>query len=186
MKLKVAIDMACLIPPTYLTTYALAQGVNSSLSYQLLAILNASQIIGRILPGYIADRLGRFNVMVLSSAPCAILVLALWLTAGSDEGAVIGFAATFGLFSGTAYSLTPVCISQLCRTEEYARKYGTAYLFISIATLTGIPISGAILNADGGNFKGVILFCGSGYLASGVLLGGPQGGGGGGGIARVY
>lgn len=54
-----AIDFAVLIPPSYLTTYALANGVDSSLSYQ--PIPDTAQILGRSLPGFVVDRWGRFN-----------------------------------------------------------------------------------------------------------------------------
>ena len=165
------IDFACLIPPAYITTYALSKGLEDSFAYQLVAILNGASVMGRALPGFIADRWGRYNVMILSSALCAILVLGMWLSASSNVGAIAGFAALFGLCSGTAYSLPPVCISQLCRTDEYASLYGTAYSLVSLATLIGIPVSGAILDRQGGSdYQGLILCCGLAYLVSAVLF----------------
>ncbi|KAI9742105.1 MAG: hypothetical protein M1834_000495 [Cirrosporium novae-zelandiae] len=164
-----ALELAVLIPSSYITTYALYIGMPSSLSYQLLAYQNAAQILGRILPNWIADYWGRFNTMVLSSLPCAIVILVLWLKA-STTASVIAFAVLFGLLSGTTSSLMAVCLSQLCRTEEYGSKYGITYLVISPASLIGIPIAGAILNEGGGgaknskNFQGLIIFCGTFYL----------------------
>jgi len=64
-----AIDFACLIPVAYITTYALAKGLESALAYQLLGIINAAAVVGRLLPGWLADRWGRFNVMILSTCP---------------------------------------------------------------------------------------------------------------------
>lgn len=139
------IDFAVLIPSAYMTTYALASGLDSAISYRLIAILNGACVLGRGLPGFLADRWGRFNVMILSTFACGIIVLSMWLTAGNRLGLIIGFTALFGLCSGTAYSLPPVCISQLCRTEEYASHYGTAYGSVSTATLIGVPLSGVIL-----------------------------------------
>lgn len=108
--------------------------------------------------------------MILSSVPGAIVILTVWLTA-SNTGSIIAFSALFGLLSGTANSLTPVCISQLCKTEDYGSKYGTAYLFLSPATLIGIPVAGAVLSKQGGsNFQSLILLCGMVYLASAVLF----------------
>lgn len=166
-----AIDFACLIPAAYITAYALSRGIQSTLAYQLLAIINATAVIGRLLPGWLADHWGRFNVMILSSLPCAITILGLWLP-GGGAGYIIAFSAMYGLLSGTAYSLTPVCISQLCRTEEYGSKYGTAYMAISPATLIGIPIAGAMLHRqdDEMHFQGLILLCGLVYLSSAVLF----------------
>jgi len=165
------IDFACLIPAAYITPYAISQGMDSRMAYRLLAIMNAAQVPGRMIPGWLADHVGRFNVMVLSSLPCAMVILLLWLYATST-GTMIAFSVLFGLLSGTANSLTPVCISQLCRTEDYGSKYGTAYLFLSPATLIGIPVAGAVLDSDGkgSNFRGLILLCGFTYLASSVFF----------------
>ncbi len=165
-----SIEFACLIPSAYITTYALSKGVDSSLAYQQLAIMNAAQVPGRAVPGWLADRWGRFNVMILSSLPCAIIILAVWLPA-DGAAAITAFSVLFGFLSGTANSLTPVCISQLCKTEDYGSKYGTAYLFLSPATLIGIPVAGAVLRSqDGLNFSGLILLCGLVYLTSAVLF----------------
>jgi MFS family permease len=165
------IDLAVLVPPSFITTYALAHGVNRAFSYQLLAILNAASVIGRGLPGIIADRWGRFNVMILSSLGCTLLIVALWMFAGDSVVAITMFSILFGASSGTAYSLTPVCVSQLCRTENYGTRYGTAYGIVSFATLAGIPVSGLILSGNGGgNYRGLIWFCGILYaIATGLF-----------------
>jgi hypothetical protein len=133
-----AIDFAVLIPPSYLTTYALANGVDSSLSYQ--PIPDTAQILGRSLPGFVVDRWGRFNIMI-PGLSCAMPSLAVWLTAGSHAGHHF-FRAAIRFLQWDGICLTPVCLSQPCKTEEYGSKYGTAYGFVSIATLLGIPLSG--------------------------------------------
>ncbi|KAK5049931.1 hypothetical protein LTR84_004050 [Exophiala bonariae] len=164
------LDWAVLVPPAYITTYSTAHGFNS-ISPHILAILNAASIFGRGIPGPVADRLGRFNIMILCSALCALSIFGLWLNAGSSVVAIIAFAILYGFFSGSAYSLTPVCVAQLCRTEDYASRYGTAYGVVSLATLAGIPISGNILSAGkGGNYQALILFCGAAYTGSTCLF----------------
>lgn len=160
------LDWAVLVPPAYLTTYSSSHGFNS-ISPHILAILNAASIFGRGIPGPVADRLGRFNVMILCSALCAFSIFGLWLNAGSSAVITVAFAVLYGFFSGSAYSLTPVCVAQLCRTENYATRYGTAYGVVSLATLGGIPISGNILSTGNGeNYQALILFCGAAYAGS--------------------
>jgi hypothetical protein len=67
--------------------------------------------------------------------------------------------------------LTPVCVSQLCKAEEYASRYGTAYGVVSLATLAGVPLSGTIMSAGGGGrYDYLILFCGATYAAATVLF----------------
>jgi hypothetical protein len=36
-------------------------------------------LFGRVLQGYIADRIGRFNVVIMATAASGILALTLWL-----------------------------------------------------------------------------------------------------------
>lgn len=173
------LDWAVLVPPAYITTYSTSHGIDS-ISPHILAILNAASILGRGIPGPVADRLGRFNVMILCSAMCTISILGLWLNVGSSALAAIAFAVLYGFFSGSAYSLTPVCVAQLCRRENYASRYGTAYGVVSLATLAGIPISGNILNAGKGeNYQALILFCGAAYAGSTGLFVVARGVGGG-------
>jgi MFS family permease len=164
------LDWAVLVPPAYITTYSMSQGFGSTSSF-ILTVVNATSILGRALPGPIADKLGRFNVMICCSAACAAAIFGLWLNADTSIDMILAFAVLYGFFSGSAYSLTPVCVAQLCRPENYATRYGTAYGFVSLATLAGIPISGNILDTSGGdNYKALITFCGAAYTASTALF----------------
>lgn len=164
------LDWAVLVPPAYVTLYARAKGLHGILQH-VLAILNAASIFGRGLPGPVADVVGRFNVMIICSSMCTIAIFGLWLPAGSSLPGMIAFAIIYGFFSGSAYSLTPVCVAQLCRTEDYASRYGTAYGVVSLATLAGVPLSGFILEVGSApNYEALIMFCGATYAASTVLF----------------
>ncbi|KAF7555680.1 hypothetical protein G7Z17_g2022 [Cylindrodendrum hubeiense] len=69
------LDWAVLVPPAYITTYSTSHGLRS-ISPHILAILNAASIFGRGIPGLAADRLGRFNIMILCSAMCILEIAA--------------------------------------------------------------------------------------------------------------
>jgi len=164
------VEFAVFIPYTYITSYAVDVGVGDKISYLLIVFLNIGAIPGRFLPGLIADRIGRFNVMVLTSVICAVLTLALWLKAGDNMAAIICYAVFFGFWSGAAISLTPVCISQVCATEDIGKRTGTTFTLSSIGTLTGIPIAGAIQQRDGGGYSGLIVFGGVLYLVAAIAF----------------
>lgn len=167
------LDWAVLVPPAYLTSYTSSSGL-MNISPHILVILNASSIFGRGIPGVVADRVGRFNTMVVCLAACTCSIFGLWLNAGSSAATTITFAILYGFFSGSAYSLTPVCVAQLCRAEDFATRYGTAYGVVSLATLCGVPISGSILTTGEGpgeNYHALILFCGVAYaLSTGAFI----------------
>lgn len=66
------IEWGLFIPITYISSYALSHGISTKLSYQLLAVLNAGSFFGRLLPGYLADWMGRFNTLIVTIGLCLI------------------------------------------------------------------------------------------------------------------
>ena len=161
----------------YLTSYALSSGaLTTPFSYQLIAILNAGSFFGRWASGFLADRLGRFNTMILTLILCLSTTLFLWLPASLLPAVpssapvlkplIIFYAVLFGFGSGSNISLTPVCVGQLCQTSNYGRYYATCYTLVSFGILTGIPIAGALLEVCGGRYFGLITFTAASYAAS--------------------
>ncbi|KAF5860231.1 hypothetical protein ETB97_001820 [Aspergillus alliaceus] len=131
-------------------------------------------------PGYsriLADRWGRFSIMILARAVCTTLILALWLTAGESEAAIISFATLFGFWAGPAISLTPVCVAQILRTEDYGKRYRTTTTtMLSFCLLVAIPVAGEGLKAQNPSshneivYSGLIVFCGLSYACSTLFL----------------
>lgn len=161
------------IPITYITSFSASSGaLSTAFSYQLIAIFNAGSCLGRWAPGYIADKLGRFNSMIAMLALCAATTVTFWLpaalvapNAATDahsgtivKALIIVYAVIFGFASGSNISLTPVCVGQLCETNQYGRYYATCYTVVSFGTLTGIPIAGALIQAAGGQYFGVVVW----------------------------
>ena len=134
------------IPLTFIVSYAAAHGQDATDAYTLLAILNAGSFFGRCLPGLLADKIGRFNVIVITNAMCAATILGFWLPAADSRALLIVFAVTFGFASGSNLGLYPVCIGQLCDARDYGRFYSTALMVGSFGTLTSVPIGGALLD----------------------------------------
>jgi len=87
----------------------------------------------------------------------------IWLPLGHTAPCLIIFAFLFRLASGSNISLTLVCIWQLCSVEQYGRHYSTCFSIVSLGCLTGVPLEGIILDADGGRYRGLILFVGACY-----------------------
>ncbi|KAK7540343.1 putative monocarboxylate permease [Phyllosticta citricarpa] len=165
------LELAFFIPVTYITSYALAAGLSPDLSYSLVMILNAGSVVGRALSGWLADTFGRFRTIILTSGATTLLTL-LWLAARGNAALVVAYALAYGAASGSIIAVTPVCVAQICRTEDYGKRYGTTYFVVSFGTLVGIPLCGAILDTgrDGvPNFPGLILFSGA-VFALGTLF----------------
>lgn len=116
----------------YIASYALSHGIDRDQAYQLVVYLNAGSFPGRWLPGIAADKFGRLNTMIATNILCSIAMLAIWLPANGNLAATIVFAVVFGFASGSNISLVPVCVGELCTTQDYGRYYTTVYTVVSI------------------------------------------------------
>lgn len=96
------------------------------------------------------------------------------------------FVLIFGFASGSNISLTPVCVGQLCETQNYGRYYATCYTIVSFSCLTGVPLVGAIISVDGGSYWGLIVFVGCCYVGASVAFATARGMGGGWGLKQKY
>ncbi|EZF32325.1 hypothetical protein H101_04079 [Trichophyton interdigitale H6] len=168
------------IPFDYIVVSAIHYGMPQSLAYSIVPVLNGASFIGRTVPNYIGDRIGRFNVMIVMTIFSAILVLALWLP-GRSMGAIFAFAALFGISSGAGIGLGLPLIAVVSPMKELGYRMGMIVSIASIATLTSPPIGGAIVARDGGSFTYPCVFSGVsffvslvGYTALRVRLGGSR------------
>lgn len=132
---------------TFLASYSLARGNSETTSYALITATNAVGILGRFIPGYIADRhLGRFNVVIITVLMAGLSNLIIWLPFGGYLGGLWTYVCIYGFATGSILSLTPVCIGQISRTEDFGKRYSTAYFLQAIITIPVLPIAGAIIN----------------------------------------
>lgn len=157
------------VPFDYIVVEAIHYGMSSHMAWSLVPILNGASFFGRTVPNYIADKVGRFNVMLVMTTLSATLVLALWLPARGN-GALITFAALFGITSGAIIGLGPVLIVQISPMSELGYRVGTVLAFAAVGTLTSPPIGGAIAASDGGSYTYTCVFSGVSFLLGTVGL----------------
>ena len=88
------------IPFFYISSYAISNGDSIQLSFYMISVVNAASLFGRILPGYMADRLGHYNVMILLLLISG--VIAFCWTAVSNLAGLIVWSGAYGFFSGVS------------------------------------------------------------------------------------
>ncbi|KAI1108166.1 major facilitator superfamily domain-containing protein [Nemania sp. NC0429] len=157
------VDLAYLVPMTYIPSYYLdRQGLpgdktlsgDAAFAYQLLAVANGSSCFGRYAAGALGDRFGRYNTLIVSLFLCLASVAGFWLpdvlaSHFSSTTLLVLFTVLFGFVSGSNVSLTPICLGQLCRIQDYGKYYATCYTVCSLGCLISIPIAGSLLDATG-------------------------------------
>ncbi|KAG8762278.1 hypothetical protein FRC11_010137 [Ceratobasidium sp. 423] len=156
--------MGLFIPIFYIQLFAVEHGIDETLAFYSVAILNAASILGRTIPNFIADKVGPFNLLIPCSAISAALIFAM--LGIRSPGALIVFSILYGFFSGAYVSLiVPVFISLAKAFYEIGLRMGLAFGIISFAGLTGTPIAGALLTRELTwwrpiLFAGIIVICG--------------------------
>lgn len=126
-------------------------------------------IFGRIIPGALADKVGKFNMQSLWCLVAGIITLALGIPASSNA-AFITFAALYGFASGAFVSLLPAQMAQISKVEQIGVRVGVTFACVSFAGLIGAPIAGAIVDADNGEFWGLNVFAGVMLVAGASLF----------------
>ncbi|KAG8161303.1 hypothetical protein KVR01_009567 [Diaporthe batatas] len=143
-----------------------------------VSIVNAASIFGRILPSLYSDRIGHLRVMVVCAFLSGVSTLAIWLPVNyhRSAGGLIVFALFFGFFSGAFVSLTAPCLVEVAggHTHDLGAMLGTFFAIAAVASLTGLPIQGAILSGVDLMrlivFSGVTMLAGSGALSGAMIL----------------
>ncbi|KAK7953556.1 hypothetical protein PG988_014250 [Apiospora saccharicola] len=138
------------LPLSYIIIQAQDNGIPLSLAPYLLPIINACSFVGRIAPGFLADRFGRFNCMMIITAFAGLMTLALWIPGSTSAGTIIAYAVTFGFGSGGYVSVFPACVAQISRQDEIGTRTGLAQLINAFAALTGSPLGGALISTGPG------------------------------------
>jgi MFS family permease len=85
-------------PIFYVTSYTVSLGLDPSMAFYMMAIINALSLFGRIIPGILGDRYGAFNIMIFS-AGISGMVCMCWTKATSIPGIAL-WSAVYGFTSG--------------------------------------------------------------------------------------
>jgi MFS family permease len=81
--------------------------------------------------GILGDQIGPFNAILSVLVVGLMSVIACWLQSSYSVALLYLFAAIFGLSSGGALSLEPLCIGRLCPVHQFGQYYGTCYLVVA-------------------------------------------------------
>jgi predicted MFS family arabinose efflux permease len=164
--------MGLYVPFFYTQYYSISTDItDANLGFYLLAILNAASVFGRVVPNFIADKVGPLNVLF----PCALItgVLTLCLLAIHSVGGIVVFAVLYGFFSGTFVSLPSAVFVKLSpHRGVVGTRIGMGFSVISIGVLIGTPIGGAILGkVPNLHWNDLFVYAGVLTLAGAVFFG---------------
>ncbi|KAF4612794.1 hypothetical protein D9613_011747 [Agrocybe pediades] len=105
------INLGIFFPYFYLQLFATNLGVDEARAFYCITVLNGGSALGRLLPSFLADRAGAYNMLLVSlSITCGLAFAMFGL---KDFSGVIAFAMCYGFWSGAYVSLIPCLLAQL-------------------------------------------------------------------------
>ncbi|EEH37890.2 hypothetical protein PAAG_00811 [Paracoccidioides lutzii Pb01] len=113
----------------YVQPYAIDNGVMSEkLAFYLVAILNASSTVGRILPNYVADFIGPLNIMIPMTLAIGILDFA-WVGIHNAAG-LIALVVLYGFTAAGFVAVAPIAVMNITTDmRDLARAWGCRLSF---------------------------------------------------------
>ncbi|KAM3546376.1 hypothetical protein ARSEF1564_000651 [Beauveria bassiana] len=139
-------------------------------SFNMLIVINAVGIPGRLVPAYLGDRyFGAVNVFLPTVFAMAVCVYA-WIGVKTitDEYIWIIF---LGYFGAGIQGLFPATLAGLSKDlSKSGTRIGMIFSVVSIAALTGPPLAGKLIDVRGGSYLGAQLWGGTCLIVGGLIL----------------
>ncbi|KAM5355077.1 hypothetical protein ACJ41O_001723 [Fusarium nematophilum] len=128
-------------PVFFTVVYAKTLGYSDSDGANLAAVSNACNAVGKIVVGFIADRTGRLNSVLLAAVLGAVV--------RASGSRVPFFTILYGLFASAYVSLFPVALIELFGVLELPRIAGIMYMLQGVGILVGTPVAGVLVEGHG-------------------------------------
>ncbi|KAI0480016.1 major facilitator superfamily domain-containing protein [Xylaria cf. heliscus] len=152
----------------YIQLFAIEHSIPTSIANNVLVIINASSLVGRLGGGFYADKIGSIHAQSLAAFIAAILTYAL-LAINTAAGLVV-YSILFGFTAGTFTGLPATGVVSLSADKtKIGTRLGMVLAYVGVGVLVGNPIAGAILGRNG-NWTGLITFCASLLIVSGGTI----------------
>ena len=153
----------------YIQLYATQQiNMSPNLALNLLAIVNAGSVFGRLIPNFFADKIGPLNMQIPFAIIASILAFS-WIRISEAAGLVVS-CVLYGFFSGTFVSLQGPTVASLCpELGSLGTWLGMGQVFSGFGLLAGHPVAGAILHSSGG-WEGLQAWCGGNVMVSALCM----------------
>ena len=160
---------AFLVPFFFTPTFAItALGTSDSTAFYLIAVINAAQLFGQVIPAWLSDHIG--GEAMLGAAILLDAVLGFcWISANS-MGRFVAFLIFYGFSSGMIVTLPPIVMPYVCPSlAVLGTRLGMVYASAGLGALIGAPVAISAASSTGG-FLGAQLWVGSCAFVASVLF----------------
>lgn len=153
-------------PYFYIQLFAILHGLSPNLSFYTITIMNGANIFGRVLWGFIADKIGPLNAVICTTTCMGITSFTL-IKATTVHG-LIPFTIFYGIFSGGYFGIAGASVSAYVDDiNDFGFAIGYSSFISSFSILVSEPVAGQLLDVPRYRWNRAIIF------VSTILLGAP-------------
>lgn len=158
----------------YISAFARTRvGLSQEKAFNMVIIMNAVGLPGRLIPNYLADRFGPLNLIIPTCSIVGVLLL-VWARVNTYAGLIV-WACFYGFWAAGIQSLFPATLSRLTSDLSKAgTRMGMIFSIVSFACLTGSPIGGALIQLRDGYYLAAQLFSGLVLISGSLMLVGAR------------
>ncbi|KAH8834613.1 major facilitator superfamily domain-containing protein [Flagelloscypha sp. PMI_526] len=150
----------------FLDISAVTHGVDENFSFYLVAILNGVSAVGRLGSGKLSDPLGSGNVVIPSLFASA--AVSFGFPFATTKSHFIAIGVMYGISSGAFITTYMPPIYDFGEMKDLGKRVGMAMTCLSLASLSGTPIAGALISRYG--YEAAGYFSGACLTLAGLIL----------------
>ncbi|KAJ5168598.1 uncharacterized protein N7482_004192 [Penicillium canariense] len=163
--------LAYYVPIFYVATYARTViQTTASLSFYMVAIVNGSSVVGRVVPYLLVAYVKPVAILIFSVTGSAIAMFT-WIAVTHLPGFIV-WACYWGILSGVLVTGPTAIVAHpvFCPNPNYmGTRLGMMWGISSLGALAGTPVAGALVNLDTAEFLHAQVFAGC-VMVGAVLL----------------
>ncbi|MDB5884304.1 MAG: major facilitator superfamily transporter [Polaromonas sp.] len=145
------------------------KGLSAAEASQIFAGFGISLIVGRVLVGYLIDRLWAPGVAAVALVMPAIGCLLLATTSIDQTGYLILATVLIGIGTGAEFDIAAFLVSRYFGMRAYGRLFGVHVSLITVASALAPWLFGLLYNSTG-SYTAMLTICGAIFLVAPLLL----------------
>ena len=140
----------------HIAPYAVDIGISAIIAASILSIIAGSSVIGRLLIGFISDRIG--TRQALTACVVTVTLALTWLLFAKEIWMLYLFAVVFGVVYGGVVPLEMLIPAELFGLGSLGIIFGALMFLGTVGGAIGPPLAGSIFDVTGG-YNLALLIC---------------------------
>jgi MFS family permease len=158
----------------HLVPYVTDIGLSAAVGATLLALIGLTNMMGKLVTGWLCDRIGAQATLTITNALTGMVML--WLLVADEGWMLYGFAIAFGLVSGGWMTMLAATAGELFGVGSLGAVFGAMQAGTATAGTAGTILGGYIYDVTRSYFLAFLLGAVLYFIAAALVAGakGPQ------------